>query len=175
MQPNAFIAVLCVSSPWWQQPSARNQQNHWGWWFQNIFFYRLNCTNPPPGLTGASSRAFWIAWPNIWRNVTWQPGELVMLESWNILGRIFGSFHGWRWKRPIQMLLYTKRGATSSKFGWVGRSGVSWRREIWLFPSTDLFWSVALGIPGRLKMIEGIKSVVLFFLQVNIFRFGSLL
>ena len=56
--------------------------------------------------------------------------------------------------------LYTKRGATSSKFGWVGRSGASWRREIYLFPSTDLFWSVALGIPGRLK---GLKVWFYFF------------
>lgn len=85
--------------------------------------------------------------------------------------------HSWKnfWKFPrlemkgnyphFVLKLYTKRGATSSKFGWVGRSGASWRREIWLFQSTDLFWSVALGIPGRLKMIEGIKikSVVLFF------------
>ncbi len=43
------------------------------------------------------------------------------------------------------------------KFGLVGGSGESWRREICLFPSTYAFWTVALGLPN----FEGIQSVVL--------------
>ena len=88
--------------------------------------------------------------------------------------------HSWNnfWKFPrlemkgnyphFVLKLYTKRGATSSKFGWVGRSGASWRREIYLFPSTDLFWSVALGIQGRLK---GLK--VWFYLFYFFFKWTS--
>ena len=166
----------------WRKPGVRKSEMVcWKQQSQKLLFcFKLCYKNTEVDGFQKMGCSGWPApFPFLWFLPTWQVhplmyfGLLNQIHGETSLGNLtWAGYDAWtlfqdlgiRWF-PWSFQVFKMKGNLPNvsihkawcKFGLVGGSGESWRREICLFPSTDAFWTVALGIPN----FEGIQGVVL--------------